>query len=62
MEQALKAMRGARLMLYAWKGARQDRGLPDNHTELNNTIAELEAAIAECEAPRGRLNRRPFCF
>lgn len=45
-ERLAKAARGARLMLYAWKGARKNMGLADDHTELNNIIAELEAALA----------------
>lgn len=47
--ELLRAAKGARLMLYAWKGARRSAGLPDNHKELNETIAELEQAIAQSE-------------
>ena len=41
----LRALMGARLMLYAWKVARANLRLPDNHDELNATIAEVEDAI-----------------
>lgn len=43
--QMLCALRNNRLMLYAWKGARAKMGLPDDHGELNASIAEVEAAI-----------------
>jgi hypothetical protein len=45
MEQAIKAMRDARLMLYAWKGVRQKQKWGD-HPVLDRTIRELEEAIA----------------
>lgn len=41
----IKAARGARLMLYAWRGVRARNGLP-KHPELDATITELEAALA----------------
>jgi hypothetical protein len=40
--EIVEALRGARLMLYAWKGARAKYG---DHPELERTIAEVEAAI-----------------
>lgn len=44
-------LKDARLMLYAWKAARRNLNLPDNHTELNQCIARVEAAItAEANA------------
>lgn len=38
-------LRSARLMLYAWKAARQNMGMQDNHNELNNTITEIERVL-----------------
>jgi hypothetical protein len=46
----LTALKDNRLMLYAWKGARQKIGLPDDHGELNETIARMEATIAKAES------------
>jgi hypothetical protein len=34
-------------MLYAFKAARENFGLPDNHRELNEAIAETDAAISK---------------
>ena len=48
----LAALKRNRLMLYAWKAARKNMGLPDNHSELNEAIAAAEAAIAAAE-PEG---------
>ena len=42
----LEALRSTRLMLYAFKGARRNMGLQDNHQELNDSIAQIETAIA----------------
>lgn len=48
-ERLLRELKSARLMLYAFKAARNNMGLPDNHSELNETIASIEAAIMEAE-------------
>lgn len=45
----LAALKSNRLLMYAWKGARANMGLPDDHGELNQTIAAMEAAIAKAE-------------
>jgi hypothetical protein len=47
--ELLAELKSARLMLYAFRGARKNMGLPDNHTELNSSIASIEAAIAKAE-------------
>jgi hypothetical protein len=44
--QLRKALKSARLMLYAWKAARKNMGLDDDHGELNDTIAEIDAVLA----------------
>lgn len=43
--QALCALKSARLMLYAWKAARKNMNLPDDHEELNAVMVEVETAI-----------------
>ena len=45
--ELLVALRSARLMLYAWKGARARAGMPDDHDELDDTILQVERAIAK---------------
>src|SRR5258708_7826055 len=47
--EVIKALRGARLMLYAWRGARKNMGLADDHGELNQTISEIETALSKLE-------------
>ena len=48
-QDLLAAAKSTRLMLYAWKAARANFGLADDHGELNASITELEAAIAKAE-------------
>jgi hypothetical protein len=48
-ERLLAALKSCRLMLYAWKGARKNMGLPDDHGELNDTIQDLESVISQAE-------------
>lgn len=43
-------LRSARLMLYAWKAARRNFGLADDHRELNDTIADIESLRSDIEA------------
>ena len=54
--EILKAVKGARLMLYAWRGVRQRDGL-GCHPELDRTIAELEYAISLMQAPINSVNQ-----
>lgn len=44
--ELLKALRGARLMLYAWSAVRTKEG-KKIHKELQDTITEIETAIAK---------------
>lgn len=48
-DRIVAVLRSTRLMLYAWKAARQSFGLPDNHRELTDTITEIEALRREIE-------------
>lgn len=43
----LAAAKSQRIMLYAWKAARSNFGLSDDHGELARAIAETEAAISQ---------------
>jgi hypothetical protein len=45
--ELLATVKSQRLMLYAFKAARENFGLPDNHRELNEAIAETDAAISK---------------
>ena len=49
LKEANKLLRSARLMLYAWRGARKNFGLKDNHIELNSFIAEIETYLKRTE-------------
>lgn len=53
----LKALKSARLMLYAWKGSLKERGIGENK-ELEETIKQAEEAIqsAEFGEPKGGKN------
>ena len=45
----LAALKDGRLMFYAWKAVRTNMGLLDNHSELNDSLARIDAAIAKAE-------------
>jgi hypothetical protein len=48
--EILRVLRRSRLMLYAWRAARINMGLPDNHDELNAQITEIENTIEDLQS------------
>ena len=45
----IEALASARLMLYAWKAARKNFKLPDNHSELNAAIEQVESVLEQAK-------------
>ena len=41
------ALQDGRLMFHAWKAARANMGLPDDHGELNASLAVIDACLAK---------------